>query len=124
MLLLTLLITIYGRTLGVFLVSSVLLGLAYGFAYCSHLYYGASASRKRSARMAIHETVISLGLTIGSLAGGYLAEHVGLYAPYWFAVAVVGLGMIGQTVIHVASHARGSVAGRAPAANGMEIVKP
>jgi MFS family permease len=124
MLLLTLLITIYGRTLSVFLISSVLLGLAYGFAYCSHLYYGASASRKRSARMAIHETVISLGLTIGSLAGGYLAEHVGLYAPYWFAVAVVGLGMIGQTVIHVASHARGSVAGRAPAANGMEIVKP
>ena len=92
LLLVMLLLTIYGKALSVFHTASVLLGIAYGFAYCSHLYYGASASRKRSARMAIHEIVISLGLTIGSLAGGYLAEHVGLYTPYWFAVGLVGLG--------------------------------
>jgi len=124
LLLLTLLMTIYGRSLSVFLVSSVLLGLAYGFAYCSHLYYGASASRKRSARMAIHEIVISLGLTTGSLAGGYLAEHVGLYAPYWFAVGLVGLGTAIQMVIHVGSRARVRIARSAPPADGMEIMKP
>jgi len=65
-----------------------------------------SASRQRSTRMAIHETVISLGLTIGSAAGGYLCEHVGLYWPYWFAAAVVILGMIGQAAIHVGTRAR------------------
>ena len=80
-LLFTLLMTIYGRALSVLFASSILLGVAYGFAYCSHLYYGASGSKKRSGRMAIHEIVISLGLTIGSAAGGYLCEHVGLYAP-------------------------------------------
>ncbi len=115
LLLLTLLLTVYGRGLSVFFASSVLLGVAYGFAYCSHLYYGASASRRRSARMAIHEIVISVGLTVGSFAGGYLAEHVGLYAPYWFAVGLVGVGLIGQMAIHIAAQAGVSVA-RQPAA--------
>jgi DHA1 family multidrug resistance protein-like MFS transporter/DHA1 family quinolone resistance protein-like MFS transporter len=124
LLLVTLLLTIYGRTLSVFLVSSVLLGAAYGFAYCSHLYYGASASRQRSARMAIHEIVISLGLTIGSFTGGYLAEHVGLYAPYWFAVGLVGLGAGAQMVIHIAARTRVSMAASAPAAGNAEIVEP
>ena len=126
LLLVTLLLTIYGKTLSIFLVSSVFLGAAYGFAYCSHLYYGASASRRRSARMAIHEIVISLGLTIGSFTGGYLAEHVGLYAPYWFAVGLVGLGAGAQMVIHVASRARAGVgmAASAPAAGNAKMVEP
>lgn len=106
MLLLMLMMTLYSRDLSVLFVSSALLGVAYGFAYSSHLYYGVSASRQRSTRMAIHETVISLGLTIGSAAGGYLCEHVGLYWPYWFAAAVVILGMIGQAAIHVGTRAR------------------
>ena len=104
--LLMLLMIIYGRTLSVFFTSSVLLGLAYGFAYSSHLYYGASASRKRSTRMAIHEMVISLGLTIGSAAGGYLSEHVSLYTPYWSAVGVIGGGAVAQAVIHLAYRMR------------------
>ena len=124
LLLLMLLMTIYGRTLTVFFVSSVLLGIAYGFAYSSHLYYGASASKRRSARMAIHEIVISLGLTIGSLAGGYLAEHIDLYAPYWFAIGLVGLGVATQTAIHAAARARIRAAGPAPAADSMATVKP
>ncbi len=126
LLLVTLLLTIYGRTLSVFLASSVLLGTAYGFAYCSHLYYGASASRQRSARMAIHETVISLGLTIGSFTGGYLAQHVDLYAPYWFAVGLVALGAGVQTVIHIASRARArtAVVASAPAAPDTRIAAP
>jgi predicted MFS family arabinose efflux permease len=112
----TLVMTIYGRALSVLFVSSILLGVAYGFAYCSHLYYGASGSRKRSGRMAIHETVISLGLTIGSAAGGYLCDHVGLYAPYWFAVAVVAAGMLGQVVLHVGVRSRAGFV--SPAAAG------
>ncbi len=98
-----LLLVIYGRTLGVFLLSAVVLGIAFGFAYSSHLFYGASASRQRSVRMTIHEMVISVGITVGAGAGGYLAKDVGLYAPYWFAVGLVALGMMAQILIHVAS---------------------
>jgi predicted MFS family arabinose efflux permease len=74
--------------------------------------------------MAIHETVISLGLTIGSFAGGYLAQHVGLYAPYWFAVGLVGLGTAAQVVLHVAARARVGRAASAPAAPEAETVEP
>jgi MFS family permease len=109
-----LLMVIYGRTLPVFFTSSILLGVAYGFAYSSHLYYGASTSRRRSVRMAIHEITISLGLTIGAAAGGYLCEHVGTYAPYWFALAIVGLGLLVQTAIHIAAQARSGEPVQAP----------
>jgi predicted MFS family arabinose efflux permease len=74
--------------------------------------------------MAIHEIVISLGLTIGSFAGGYLAEHAGLYAPYWFAVGLVGLGAGAQMVIHAAARARVARPASAPAAPDAEIVEP
>jgi predicted MFS family arabinose efflux permease len=124
LLLATLLMTIYGRALGVLFVSSILLGVAYGFAYCSHLYYGASGSKKRSGRMAIHEIVISLGLTIGSAAGGYLCDHVSPYAPYWFAVGVIVLGMVGQMAIHIGTRARVRLPGPAPAAGGAGIAEP
>jgi DHA1 family multidrug resistance protein-like MFS transporter/DHA1 family quinolone resistance protein-like MFS transporter len=90
---------LFGQTFGVFLVCVVALGLAFGFAYSSHLYYGASASDQRSVRMTIHEIVISLAITVGSFAGGQLAENVGLLAPYWFAVGVIGLGGVGQVAI-------------------------
>jgi predicted MFS family arabinose efflux permease len=123
MLLLTLFMTIYGRALSILFVSSLILGLALGFAYSSHLYYGASASKKRSTRMAIHEIVISLGLTIGSAAGGWLCEHVSLYSPYWFAVAVVGLGMAGQGAIHLCARARTNLAGPAPTAGDMGVAE-
>jgi len=103
------LMVLWGRTLGVFYCSSAILGLAFGFAYSSHLYYGASTSRKRSVRMTIHELVISVGIAVGAGTGGYLAKHVGWAAPYWFAIGLIALGGLVQTVIHVASR---SLAGR------------
>jgi len=124
LLLLMLLLTIYGRTLNVFFLSSIMLGVAYGFAYSSHLYYGASASKRRSVRMAIHEIVISLGLTLGSLAGGYLAEHVGLYTPYWFAVGVIAAGMAGQSAIHWSSRTRVGLPRPAAAADPLNAAEP
>jgi len=98
-----LLMMIYGRTLPVFFASAIILGLVFGFAYSSHLYYGTSTSRRRSVRMVIHEMVISLGITVGAGAGGYLGKNVGPYAPYWFAVALVGFGMVVQLTIHTVS---------------------
>jgi MFS family permease len=102
MLLVSLLMIVYGRSLLVFYLAPIILGLGFGFAYSSHLYYGASTSRRRSVRMAIHEIVISVGITIGAGVGGVLAKNVGAYAPYWFAIALVCLGAVVQVGIHVA----------------------
>jgi len=104
MLLAATLMLIYGRTLSIFYLSSIILGVAFGFSYSSHLYYGASASRDRSVRMAVHELVISLGIGIGSGVGGYLGKNAGTYAPYWFVIVVVCLGAVVQLAIHLTSH--------------------
>lgn len=106
MLLAAMLMIVYGRTLVVFFACAMILGLAFGFAYSSHLYYGASTSRKRSVRMTIHEIVISLGITVGAGTGGYLAKNVGPYAPYWFAIGTVALGGVIQAGVYVASQMR------------------
>lgn len=123
MVLLALLLVIYGRALSVLYLSAVVLGVAFGFSYSSHLFYGAAASRKRSVRMVIHEIVISLGVTAGSWPSGHLAQSVGPYAPYWFAILLVGLGAVGQIMIHVASQMRVPAHPQAPAATSAEIAE-
>ncbi len=95
----SLLLIIFGRTLSVFVPAFVIMGFGFGFAYSSHLYYGACGSKKRSAPMAIHEVTLSLGVVIGSGAGGYLCKNVGTYAPYWFAVGVLALGLVAQGIV-------------------------
>lgn len=93
---------IFGRTLWVFVPAFMVMGSGFGFAYSSHLYYGACGSRKRSVRMAIHEVTLSLGVIVGSGAGGYLSGNVGDYWPYWFAISVLALGLAVQVIIWIA----------------------
>jgi MFS family permease len=123
MFLLALLMIIYGRTLGVFFLSAIVLGIAFGFSYSSHLYYGAATSRRRSVRMVIHEITISLGVTAGSWPSGHLAQHVGPYAPYWYAVGLVALGALGQLVIHIVAQRRVAARIPVPPAPRAEIVE-
>jgi len=95
------LLIIFGRTLAAFVPAFMIMGFGFGFAYSSHLYYGACGSKKRSAQMAIHEVTLSLGVIVGSGAGGYLSGRVGDYSPYWFAITVLALGLAAQLVIWV-----------------------
>jgi MFS family permease len=95
---LTLLLIIFGRTLWAFVPAFMIMGVGFGFAYSSHLYYASCGSKKRSAPMAIHEVTLSLGIVVGSGAGGYLAANVGPYSPYWFAAGILVLGAIAQSL--------------------------
>ncbi len=124
MILLSLLLVIYGAALGVLFLAAVVLGLAFGFAYSSHLFYGAATSRRRSLRMIIHEVTISIGVTFGAGVGGYLAKNAGLYSPYWFAVGLVGLGAAAQLAVHAAARVRVAGARVAPPAGRVGILKP
>ncbi|HIJ53555.1 MAG TPA: MFS transporter [Planctomycetes bacterium] len=100
-LVISLFLIIFGRTLWTFVPAFVIMGSSFGFAYSSHLYYGACGSKKRSAQMATHEVTLSLGVIVGSGAGGYLSRHFGVYSPYWFAVIVLALGLIAQVIAWV-----------------------
>lgn len=93
------LLLVYGQTLWAFVPSFVILGCAFGFSFSSHMYYGVCGNKKRSRQMAIHEATISIGVVVGSGAGGYLAGHYGVYHPYWFAVIVLALGFTAQAAI-------------------------
>ena len=99
---LSIFLIIYGRTLWAFVPSFVIMGFGFGFAYSSHLYYGACGSKKRSAQMAIHEVTISLGVIVGAGTGGYLSGNFGIYWPYWFSIIVLALGLIAQVVVYIA----------------------
>lgn len=98
---LSIFLIIYGRTLWAFVPSFLIMGFGFGFAYSSHLYYGACGSKKRSAQMAIHEVTISLGVIVGAGTGGYLSGNFGIYRPYWFSIIVLALGLIAQVAVYV-----------------------
>jgi predicted MFS family arabinose efflux permease len=95
----SLVLIIYGRSLPVFALSFVVMGCGFGFAYSSHLYYGACGTKKRSVQMVIHETTISIGVIVGSGAGGYFAKNLGLYSPYWFALILLAVGFVAQLML-------------------------
>ncbi|MHC4594548.1 MAG: MFS transporter [Planctomycetota bacterium] len=96
---LSLFLIIFGRTLWAFVPAFVIMGSCFGFAYSSGLYYSACGSKKRSTQMSIHEVTISLGVIVGSGAGGYLSRNFGIYWPYWFAVVVLALGLMAQVIL-------------------------
>jgi predicted MFS family arabinose efflux permease len=75
------------------------MGCGFGFAYSSHLYYGACGTKKRSVQMVVHETTISIGVIVGAGAGGYFAKNVGLHWPYWFALILLAAGFILQLIL-------------------------
>ena len=102
----SILIIIFGSTLWVFASAFVIMGCGFGFAYSSHLYYGACGSKKRSTQMAIHEVTISLGVIVGAGAGGYLSGNFGIYWPYWFSIIVLALGLIAQVVVWIVLKSR------------------
>lgn len=94
-----LLLIIYGRSLSIFVLSLIIMGCGFGFAYSSHLYYGACGSKKRSVQMVIHETTLSLGVIVGSGVGGYFAKNLGLLWPYWFALMLLTTGFFAQLAL-------------------------
>jgi predicted MFS family arabinose efflux permease len=96
---LSLLLIISGRTLWIFIPALMIMAVGFGFAYSSHLYYGACGSKKRSTQMAIHEVALSLGVIVGAGAGGYICRKFGTYWPYWFSIIVLALGLIAQVII-------------------------
>jgi len=96
---LSLILMIYGRTLWAFVPAFMIMGTGFGFAYSSHLYYGACGSKKRSSQMAIHEVTLSLGMIVGSGAGGYLSRNFGIYRPYWFALFILAIGLMAQVIV-------------------------
>ena len=93
-----LLIILFQR-LEVFIVALILNGAGMAFSYSSHQYYGVSGSTRRSALMALHEIILSVGLIIGCFMAGLLSEFYSPYSPYFFAVGAMIVGLVIQVLI-------------------------
>ena len=76
-----------------------IVGICEAFIYVSHLFYGVSGGKKRSGLMAIHEFLLSIGMVIGSVAGGYISDSFGRYVPYWFGVGAIFFALAVQGAI-------------------------
>ena len=111
---LSMLMILNGAGLWEFFVSAGFAGVSQAFLYSSHLYYGVSGAKNRSGRMAVHEVILSAGIAVGSVAGGYLSDDFGRYAPYWFGIGVMAAGLLVQSGIYFLhkSGARGEAAGK------------
>ena len=77
--------------------------LIFGFlsasSYVQGMFYGASGSSERSKRMAVHESVMCLGIISGSSAGGYIYQHSGMPWVFGFCIAVLTAGLAGQLIL-------------------------
>jgi MFS family permease len=93
------LLIVYYPKLWMLFVAAGIVGICEGFIYVSHLFYGVSGGKRRSGLMALHELLLSGGIVIGSVAGGYISDASNRYMPYWFGAAAILLGLAIQAAI-------------------------
>jgi len=76
-----------------------LIGLLMSLSYFNSLFHGVSGSVNRAGRMAIHESILSAGLIIGSSIGGILYEKYTMSIVYQFCAGLVLFGAVLQTAL-------------------------
>jgi predicted MFS family arabinose efflux permease len=76
-----------------------ILGLHVAASYSASIFHGAAGSRDRIKRMAIHESVLALGLVAGSVIGGTVYQARGMAAVYCTCAAVLLAGALAQCVL-------------------------
>ncbi len=74
----------------------LLIGLSAGFTYASSIYYSTSRPPGSSTRNGLHEAIIGLGVLVGPLAGGMVADTWNLHSPYLLALAVIAVALAAQ----------------------------
>ncbi len=95
----SLLIILNTPSLPLLVAAVAMVGVGNSFIYTSHIYYGVSGCKNRSGRMAIHETILALGIACGGLFGGIISDKFTKYSPYKFGIAVIVAGLCIQAAI-------------------------
>ena len=77
----------------------ILMAIFFAQSYSSSLFHGVSGSIRRASRMAIHESLLSAGLFVGSCLGGLIYENSGMVALYSCCAAALLACAIVQAVL-------------------------
>ena len=96
------LIIIFARSLLSLYTAAVFIGAGQSFLYSSHQFYCVSGKVNRSGSMAVHELLIAAGYASGAIVGGYLAEYLSRYWPYWFGFITIMTAIAIQALIFAA----------------------
>jgi len=74
-------------------------GVLSASSYVLGIFYGVSGSARRSSRMAVHESVLCLGIVSGSSLGGLNYQRLGMSWVYWMCIAILLGGLVVQLLL-------------------------
>jgi len=77
------------------------IGFAMSFSYFNSLFHAVSGSVDRSARMAVHEAVLSAGMIAGSSVGGTVYEHFSMTAVFVICTTLILAGIAAQVLTSI-----------------------
>jgi len=81
-----------------FYILFVIYGLLFSMAYSNGIFHGSAGAVDRGRRMALFESVLTLGVILGSVLGGYLYQYFSIYTAFLFCFAVILTGFCAQLV--------------------------
>lgn len=82
--------------------------LCLSIVYASHQYYGLSSGRSRAGSAAVHELVLAGGFVTGAWGGGWVADVLGVRAPFPLAGAAIGTSVLLQLLLYTVWRVRGA----------------
>jgi MFS family permease len=90
---------LFARSVGFYAVLFPLLGPGSALSYAGGLFHGIAGSRRRAARMAIHESTLNGGYIVGASVSGMLYQHSSMRAAVVFCLgsslaAILTQGML------------------------------
>jgi predicted MFS family arabinose efflux permease len=74
-------------------------GLLFSLSYNESLFHGVAGSRRRSARMAVHEGLLTAGMVCGASGGGLLYQFANFRIVLLFCCLLVAAAFLAQTVL-------------------------
>jgi DHA1 family multidrug resistance protein-like MFS transporter/DHA1 family quinolone resistance protein-like MFS transporter len=76
----------------------LLFGVLFSFAYTQSIFHGSSGAIRRSERMIIHEILLTIGIILGSIGGGWFYQKFG-FTNVLLAVGTLGAIAVGGELI-------------------------
>ncbi|MBK5201279.1 MAG: MFS transporter [Spirochaetaceae bacterium] len=76
-------------------------GLLFPFVYVMSIFHGASGAINKTKRMIIHEVLISLGVVVGSVAGGILYDHFSYSQMMLIFFFVISIAIVLEITIYL-----------------------
>jgi DHA1 family multidrug resistance protein-like MFS transporter/DHA1 family quinolone resistance protein-like MFS transporter len=77
------------------------IGALRALSYNSSIFHGISGSINRTGRVAIHESLLAVGLIFGSSLGGLIYQKYSMTVVYYFCGAIVFFGAVMQSSIYL-----------------------